>query len=391
MKHLQKSNITIIIVCSCWSLFCIGTTNAFYSPLQQPPRTTQPRRLNTNPHESSSSSSSLWNVFPSCLLSRRKEYGSSSSTTRLELRPRRRRRTEEESLFDRYVAPSRKLQWWRWWHYDAKARDLLILVHCVLFAIQVFGTASYFPSILDWIHSNSLDLWVSNPLPEVPVYPFLYPFVRKPLFLPRWGSFTLRFIHDPLLHSKHQIYRLLTAGLLHENAIQLAVTIISLRNVPKWMEEDLGKPLYLTAYLASIVASNTAERATYVLGGHGGVAGLIAMQASMLSRVEQIKKISLPPLVAILAYCLYFGRLGVLIGGCIGGMVVAKCMGPRFYTYKRYTRTFGLAHDPISSEYRGIIGYNKEPTKKGAFPVWAFWTCVYLYSVFFTMLQDFIK
>jgi membrane associated rhomboid family serine protease len=206
-------------------------------------------------------------------------------------------------------------------------------------------------------------------------------------------------------------YRFVTAALAHGSLIHWGLaTYALLRQLPPYLESELGSGLFATVFLMSSVfghwfalAASAQGSATeaYLLGGTTGLAGLYGLLFVCLARMgnpattKQVGKgigyvgfadyrmralccvdflltpspVFLLRMIIISLLFLYGTFLANLsnvahIGGFIGGAVLAMVAAPRYRPSYAFRRKKSLAADPINSrQYRSAMGYDTMPTR----------------------------
>lgn len=183
------------------------------------------------------------------------------------------------------------------------------------------------------------------------------------------GPFFVDFAHQPYPLSHFQKHRFITSGFLHCSLLHLGMNMRALISLPNWLENGLGKGIYLSAYLVAIMTGNIAHsvstlgelpgRASSILtiGASGGICGLYGLMfASLL-------KMSNPRATSVFKQMLWLIAFGYLIpnnvsnaahiGGFLGGCVFGFMFGPAYF------RSRGRGLDQMDPEFRSVVGPGK--------------------------------
>ena len=189
------------------------------------------------------------------------------------------------------------------------------------------------------------------------------------------GAFTMDFAHQTAL-SSIQPHRLITSGFLHGSLLHLAFNMRYLWTIPKFVEEGLGWPLYLSSYLASVVAGNLAHSSVassgpaalgLCLGASGGICGMQGLMFVLLNQMGN--RAASMSIFKNMIWLIIFGSMtpGISnaghVGGFIGGALVGYIFGPRYGSSYRMKRKWSLAVDDASPEYRSMMGFGLEEKK----------------------------
>jgi membrane associated rhomboid family serine protease len=246
------------------------------------------------------------------------------------------------------------------------ARNSLILVISFLYTYQVVNTVSwmrhryrkYWPASAA---SMILDVLVGNARP---------------------GPLTMDLVHSSQLSSV-QPHRFLTGGFLHGSIFHLLINADALRRLPGWIETGLGPPLYLTTFLASVVAGNVAHSYTTLdgytlcLGASGGICGLYGLMYVCLVRMGNhaaawrvIKGMGILFLYGLAASNV--SNAGHL-GGFVAGLAVGLVAGPSYRRSYALRRKNSLEVDTFSRDYRTAMGFDKVPSIRGWIPLPFLW------------------
>jgi len=190
------------------------------------------------------------------------------------------------------------------------------------------------------------------------------------------GPLTMDLVHQRLL-TGFQPHRLITAGFLHGSLIHLLFNMRYLWKMPKWLEEGLGRPIYIVSYLGAIIGGNLAHSYTspsteigllgMALGASGGICGLNGLMWVMLKRMGN--KSSSGAVFSNMLWLVLFGYLteGISnaghIGGFVGGAIIGFLFGPRFGSSYSMKRKWSVAVDEETPEFRSVLGFGVEPKK----------------------------
>ena len=183
------------------------------------------------------------------------------------------------------------------------------------------------------------------------------------------GPFFLDFAHQPYPLSYYQKHRYLTSGFLHGSLVHLGMNLKALISLPNWLENGIGKGLYLSAYLVAIVSGNLAHSfstlgelpgrasSTLTIGASGGICGLYGLLFSCLWRMSNSKAATY--VAKQMLWLVAFGYLvpnvsnAAHIGGFIGGVAVGHLFGPSYFVSR------GRGSDNMDPEFRSVAGPGK--------------------------------
>lgn len=186
---------------------------------------------------------------------------------------------------------------------NLSVQKILVALNIVFFLLQILSAANYAP-ILSNILSRSRaggavalkgsDLARRIVLGEsaLTIMGRASTFGQPYIVASSVGAFTMDFAHQTLL-SSIQPHRLITSGFLHGSILHLAFNMRYLWSIPSFLEEGLGRLLYLSTYLASVVAGNLAHSSVassgpaalgLCLGASSGICGLQGLMFIMLNR-----------------------------------------------------------------------------------------------------------
>lgn len=258
------------------------------------------------------------------------------------------------------------------------ARNALIVLNVLMYLYQALNG-------IYAIHQRHSSLWKQ----------YAVPIVLDSI----WGSaapspFTMDFVFSQRWSLK-QPHRYVTSGFLHGGLVHLLLNMDALRRLPAWLETGLGRPLYLTTFLVSIVTGNLcyallaidspAMTHALCLGASGGICGLYGLMYVSLVRMGNLTASNrvLKGMGMLLFYGLFMESISnaAHVGGFVGGLAVALLCGPSSYP-KSYTlrRKWSLEVDPFSRDYGQVMGFGVRPAR-GLLSLKAFWFVVVMIAV----------
>mgnify|MGYP005847612967 CR=1 FL=1 len=253
-------------------------------------------------------------------------------------------------------------------------RDSLVLVNILFFIFQTVDT-------LKLIIKKHPEWWPSDAIFMISDTVLGQTRIR--------GGLTSDFIHSAWL-SRIQPHRFLTAGFLHGNIIHLLLNMSALRSIPAWLETGLGKPLFLTTYLVSIIAGNIGHNIAVVdkwnrtscLGASGGICGLYGLELVALLKMGRSDRAGrfLKFMVAIY----FYGRIaenisnGGHFGGFLAGFIMGILFAPNYRKNYSMRRKWSLEVDLWPRDYRSAMGFGISPSKRGFLPVSLVWVAAAL-------------
>ena len=225
-------------------------------------------------------------------------------------------------------------------------------------------------------------------------HPEYWPSQSVTMFLDAlWGSstvpgrLTMDFVHSTAL-SARQPHRYLTAGFLHGGILHLLLNMDALRRMPSWLETGLGTGLYVTTFLASIIAGNVghtlfeAESSTFCLGASSGLTGLYGLMYVCLLRMGNHQAASqvLRGMAVLVVYGLCLANISnaAHIGGFIGGAIVGFLCGPSYDKSYAMRRKWSLQADDSPRDYRTVMGFGSKPSGAGLVPLSVLWAIAML-------------
>ena len=269
---------------------------------------------------------------------------------------------------------------------NLSVQKILVALNIVFFLLQILSAANYAP-ILSSILSRSRaegevalkgsDLARRMVLGEssLTIMGRASTFGQPHIVASSVGAFTMDFAHQTVL-SSIQPHRLITSGFLHGSLLHLAFNMRYLWSIPKFVEEGLGRLLYLSTYLASIVAGNLAHSSVassgpaalgLCLGASSGICGLQGIIFIMLNRMGN--KAASASIFKNMIWLVIFGSMtpGISnaghVGGFIAGALVGWLFGPQYGGSYQMKRKWSLAVDDSSPEYRSMMGFGIEQKK----------------------------
>ena len=183
------------------------------------------------------------------------------------------------------------------------------------------------------------------------------------------GPFFLDFAHQPYPLSYYQKHRYLTSGFLHGSLVHLGMNLKALLSLPNWLENGIGKGLYVSAFLVAVVSGNLAHTfstlsevpgkasSTLTIGASGGICGLYGLLFSSLLRMSNSKAATY--VAKQMLWLIAFGYLvpnvsnAAHIGGFVGGVAVGHLFGPSYFMSR------GRGSDNMDPEFRSVAGPGK--------------------------------
>jgi membrane associated rhomboid family serine protease len=219
--------------------------------------------------------------------------------------------------------------------------------------------------------------------------------VRKggPIAAHSMGPYFLDFAHQPYPLSSYQKHRYLSSGFLHGSLLHLGMNLRALLSMPLWLENGIGKGIYLSAYLVAIVTGNIAQTlftigdlsgrssSSLCIGASGGICGLYGLMLSSLLKMGNGDAAYY--VLKNMAWLLLFGYLVPNVsnaghaGGFVGGVLVGYLFGPGYERSYSLNRADGFARDKADPEFRQMMGPGIYPSmEKSIFPLKYLWMCV---------------
>lgn len=198
------------------------------------------------------------------------------------------------------------------------------------------------------------------------------------------GPYKKDFLYSNAL-GQRQPHRFLTSGFVHHSIIHFLVDMIAIQNQPSWLAMGLGGPLYLTAYMSSIVSGNVAQRwysknpfdRTICMGSNGAIGGIYGLMYVQLMKMETSRGILrvMKGMGLVFLFGTLFDNVNPVaqFGGFAGGALVGILCAPGYKKSYSLTRKNSVEVDPLSREYRQEVGYGILPTRGGWVPLPIYW------------------
>ena len=206
---------------------------------------------------------------------------------------------------------------------------------------------------------------------------------RGPIAAHSMGPFFLDFAHQPYPLSHYQKHRYLTSGFLHGSLLHLGMNLRGLLSLPSWLENGIGKGVYLAAYLIAIVTGNIACTLTAIgdasgratsslcIGASGGICGLYGLMLATLLKMgnDDAAFYVLKQMVWLVAFGFLVPNVSNAghVGGFLGGWLVGYLFGPGFERSYTLNRKDGFARDRADKEFRQMMGAGIYPNADKAF------------------------
>ena len=198
------------------------------------------------------------------------------------------------------------------------------------------------------------------------------------------GPLTSTFGFSAAFSKAEHAYRYVTSGFFHEGLLHLLINIGVTSRQASWLATGLGAPLYLTTFLGSIILGNFAHvmncsdrlfNPNIYLGSSGGISGLYGLMFVCLTRIANTNPSnggsSSGELVRGMAIMFFLGmwldnvNTAMNIGGFFGGIIIGILCGPRYTKDYAMRRKNSAGYDPVSREYRRVMGFGIMPTESG--------------------------
>ena len=212
---------------------------------------------------------------------------------------------------------------------------------------------------------------------------------RGPIAAHSMGPFFLDYAHQSYPLSHFQKHRYLSSGFLHGSFLHLFMNLRAMLSLPSWLEDGIGKGLYLTAYLTAIVTGNIAHTLSTIgdlsgraasslcIGASGGITGLYGLMLASLMKMgnDSAVNIVLRQMMWLLAFGFLVPNVSNAghVGGFLGGWLIGYLFGPgyeRSYTLNR----IGGGRDHADWEFRQMMGPGVYPSfDKAIFPLKYLW------------------
>jgi membrane associated rhomboid family serine protease len=248
------------------------------------------------------------------------------------------------------------------------ARNTILILNVLAYLYQTISS-------VDWIRRRHPSFWPTQAISIV---------FDSLLGSSVPGLFTLDFVHSNAA-SRLQPHRFFTSGFLHGGIFHLLVNMDTLRRLPAWVETGLGAPLYLTAFLVSIVTGNLGHTfATYdvmekamCLGSSGGICGLYGLMYVSLLKMGNSRAATsiIKGLGLLLLYGFVFENISnaAHVGGFLGGAAVGVLCGPKYGKSYSLRRKWSVEVDASSRGYRQAMGFGTKPSRSGLVPLPVVW------------------
>ncbi|KAL3816501.1 hypothetical protein ACHAXA_011306 [Cyclostephanos tholiformis] len=213
---------------------------------------------------------------------------------------------------------------------------------------------------------------------------------RGPIAAHSMGPFFLDYAHQPYPLSSVQKHRYLSSAFLHGSLLHLGMNLRALLSLPLWLENGIGKGVYLSAYIVSIVTGNTAQTlstlgdlsgrsaSSLCIGASGGICGLYGLMLASL-----LKMGNADAAYYVMKHMLWLLIFGFLVpnvsnaghlGGFAGGFLIGYLFGPGYERSYTLNRADGFARDKADREFRQMMGPGVYPSaKKAIFPLKYLW------------------
>ncbi len=192
---------------------------------------------------------------------------------------------------------------------------------------------------------------------------------RGPIAAHSMGPFFLDYAHQPFPLSSLQKHRYLSSGFIHGSLLHLVMNMRALFSLPSWLENGIGKGVYLSAYLIGIVSGNIAQTLSTIggraasalcIGASGGICGLYGLMLASLMKMRNSDAVYY--VVKHMMWLLLFGFLvpnvsnAGHLGGLAGGWLIGYLFGPGYERSYTLTRADGFANDSADWEFRQMMG-----------------------------------
>lgn len=205
------------------------------------------------------------------------------------------------------------------------------------------------------------------------------------------GPLTSAFGFSGAFSKSQHFYRYVTSGLFHSSLLHLIIDIDAIRRLPRWLSTDLGAPLYFTTLILATISGNLAHvmnisdpwDSNIILGSSVGICGLFGLIFVCLARISNTNdssgKTSGGQLIWGMAIILVSGLFlesvstAANLGGFGGGVIIGFLCGPKYIKNYTMRRKNSAEFDPVSRDYRRVMGFGIIPTKNGLIPLKVIW------------------
>ncbi|KAL3799245.1 hypothetical protein HJC23_012970 [Cyclotella cryptica] len=275
-------------------------------------------------------------------------------------------------------------------------RNVLVLLNIVAYLYQIITAVQYLPGFNRILASSIADDAVSaaslagNAIPQWTRAEVVLRALgivgggtgvvissRRGIAAHSMGPFFIDFAHQPYPLSHYQKHRYLTSGFLHWSLIHLGMNLRALLSLPTWLENGIGKGVYISAYLVSIVTGNVAHTlstlgelpgrssSSLCIGASGGICGLYGLMFASLWKMSNTSAA-----IRVFQQMLWLVAFGWLVpnlsnaahvGGFIGGCLVGYLFGPGFSRSYSLMRRADTTLDYADPEFRSVMGPGKYP------------------------------
>ncbi|KAL7463337.1 hypothetical protein ACHAXS_003721 [Conticribra weissflogii] len=193
---------------------------------------------------------------------------------------------------------------------------------------------------------------------------------RGPIAAHSMGPFFLDYAHQPYPLSFYQKHRYLTSGFLHGSLLHLYMNLRALLTLPSWLENGIGKGVYLSAYLVAIVTGNIAHTfsslgylsaSSLSIGASGGILGLYGLMLASLMKMGNTFAASnvFKQMIWLIGFGFIVPNVSNAghIGGFIGGWIVGYLFGPGYMNAFSRDKGSGRYHiDRVDEDFRLVMG-----------------------------------
>ena len=213
---------------------------------------------------------------------------------------------------------------------------------------------------------------------------------RGPIAAHSMGPFFLDYAHQPFPLSSLQKHRYLSSGFIHGSLLHLGMNMRALFSLPSWLENGIGKGVYLSAYLVGIISGNIAQTLSTIgvraasslcIGASGGICGLYGLMLASLMKMGNSDAVYY--VVKHMMWLLLFGFMvpnvsnAGHLGGLAGGWLIGYLFGPGYERSYTLTRADGFAKDSADWEFRQMMGPGIYPNAERAIlPLRSLWMVV---------------